>query len=245
VLNAIQVTEKPSGGSVAGRGDYPKPERAGADQGPRNATQVTEKPLGLSVTGQSNTAKRDQAGARRSPRSINLGGGGKETAAGASDSDPHRTYAVPGHGKMSVLVPAQWKASSKLLQEPPSVLLRFRPPTGDTFYVQVTAVWLDAEKVAKATPDSLKATVQKSSADSLKRSVEKEAKLQELRGEQTIGYYYSLTDRNPPPEEYKYMTQGVSRTGEMMVVFTILQREDSVPERTSALQMLANATYSK
>ena len=41
------------------------------------------------------------------------------------------------------------------------------------------------------------------------------------------------------------MTQGISRTGEMMVIFTILQREDSVPERTSALQMLANATYSK
>ncbi len=202
--------------------------------------QVTEKPFNLSVG----------AGKEMGPVNVNKGVSSGDQrqlnlSMGPASANPRGEYTVPGHGKLILHVPESWKDFSKPLQEPPSVLLRFKPPEGDSFYVQVTAVWLDAAKCANATPKSIKAKVQKSSADPLKRAVEKEAKIEELRGEQTMGYYYSLTDRAPPPDEYKYMTQGIATTGEMMVVFTILRRENNAADKTAALQMLADARYTK
>ena len=154
-------------------------------------------------------------------------------------------YAVPAHGKFSLRVPDGWQDFSKPMEQPASVLLRFRPATGDLFYVQVTSFWLDAAKLAKATRESLKATVTKSSEESLRQAIEKDVVLEELRGDETHGYYYSLTDRAPRPGEYKYLTQGSFLTGELMTVFTILYREPVFPEKEMILQMLADAKYAK
>lgn len=170
---------------------------------------------------------------------VTLGGGVL-----AQNRDGRHDFAVPGHGSLSLRVPDTWQESSKPKEQPGSVHLRFRPPTGDMFDIQVTAVWRDADQLSKLTAESLKAIAQKSSAEFLRQAVEKEAKLEEFRGGQTLGYYYSLTDRAPPEGEYKYMTQGCFLTGELLTVFTILQREQVALDRKLALEMLADATYS-
>lgn len=165
--------------------------------------------------------------------------------AGAQLAREVREYAVPSHGKLSLSVPGGLKEFSKPLPEPASVLLRFRPETGDAFYVQVTSLWLDAAKLAKATPESVKANVTSSADDPLRHAVEKELVLKELRGAETRGFYYSLTDRAPGPGEYRYMSQGAFVTGELMTAFTILHREPVCPEKDMMLQMFAAARYVK
>lgn len=157
-------------------------------------------------------------------------------------SAPQR-FTVPGHGSLALPVPREWRAVGKSLDKPASVLLRIRPASGDAFLVQVTALWLDAEKLARKTPEQLRQDVQSSAKAPLQQSIEKEVRLEELRGAQAIGYYYSLTDRAPVSGEYRYLTQGIVVAGEMLTIFTILQREAAIAERGQLLQMLANATH--
>ena len=69
--------------------------------------------------------------------------------------------------------------------------------------------------------------------------MEKDLVLLELRGKETAGYYFSLTDARTAtaPSEYKYLTQGIARTGPVRTVFTILQHEPSVADKEQALQI--------
>jgi hypothetical protein len=86
-----------------------------------------------------------------------------DTSILAPSSGQRGEYSVPGHGKLQLRVPDTWKDFSKPLKEPPAVGSVFRPPSGDAFIVQVTCVWLDAEKLAKFTPEWQKAAVLKAS----------------------------------------------------------------------------------
>ena len=161
--------------------------------------------------------------------------------AGAQESG--QRYPIPGQGSLLLSVPAGWRAASRSLEDPASVLLRLRPAAGDGFLIQVSALWLDAAKREGRTPPRLKGEVQKSAEKLLAQSVEKNAVIEELRGAQSFGYYYSLTDRQPKPGEYKYLTQGMVMTGELLTIFTVLHHEPAPPERGQALRMFADATY--
>ena len=79
----------------------------------------------------------------------------------------------------------------------------------------------------------------------LDRAAEKEAVVLELRGKETIGHYYSLTDRTSKntADDYKYISQGTAMTGEVLTVFTFLHRAPTLPEKDLALRMLADATF--
>jgi hypothetical protein len=119
------------------------------------------------------------------------------------------------------------------------------PADGDAFDVQVTAVWLDLDKRSRETTDSLKATVQRAAKALLPHSVEKTATLHDLRGPQSVGFYYFLTDNNPGPGEFSNLTQGAFLTGEILSTFTILHRTPVSPEVDQTLRAFSKATYVK
>ncbi len=168
------------------------------------------------------------------------------SAAGAQEATQAERYVVPGHGSLLLKVPRAWLALSKPLEKPPSVALLFRPASGAAFSVQLTSVWLAPDKLAGFTAESIRSKTQDAATQLLPEAEEKEAALAELRGAESIGYYYSLTSRGAPsgPEDYKYMTQGTVRTGEIVTTFTILHRDPVLPEKAQALRMLAEATHS-
>jgi hypothetical protein len=176
-----------------------------------------------------------------------LGLFGLLAGAAAQEATQAQRYFSPGHGSLLLNVPRAWMALGKPLENPPSVALRFSPAEGTGFSVQFTSVWLEPDKLAGFTPESIRSKTQDSAKELLPESEEKEAAAVELRGAHSIGYYYSLTSRGAPsgPEDYKYMTQGTVRTGEIVTVFTILHRDPAVPEKAQALRMFAEATYSK
>ncbi len=163
----------------------------------------------------------------------------------ARQSGAAREYSIPGHGSLRLAVPDGWRVSTKSLSQPLSVLLRMSPPTGEAFDVQLTSVWLDSAALAKRSPDSIKSNVQRTASGLLPQAVEKTITMQELRGTQTAGYYFALTDRNPAPGEYKYLMQGSFLTGELLSVFTLLSHAPRTPEVEQALEAFRTATYSK
>jgi hypothetical protein len=56
------------------------------------------------------------------------------------------------------------------------------------------------------------------------------------------GFYFSATDRAPKPDEYKFLTQGVVRVGELSVTFTILTNDGQDAVVKQALDALKSAT---
>lgn len=164
-------------------------------------------------------------------------------AAAQSAARVVREYEVPGHGKLVLEVPEGWQQANRPVVEPPSVQLRISSAEPDRFRIQATAIWLDEEGRAKATPADLKETLRVSAEAPLAEAVETEARLQELKGAQTTGYYFALTDREVPAGEYKYLIQGIQLTGELLIVYTILYHDAGLPEKQDILDLFAGARY--
>jgi hypothetical protein len=74
------------------------------------------------------------------------------------------------------------------------------------------------------------------------QAVEKELRVVEFQGRTGPGFYFSATDRAPKPDEYKFLTQGVVRVGELSVTFTILTNDGQEPIVKQALDALKGAT---
>jgi hypothetical protein len=52
-----------------------------------------------------------------------------------------------------------------------------------------------------------------------------------------------LTDREPPPGEFRYMTQGALQVGMLIVWFTILTNDGQAAEVDRALSMLQSLEH--
>lgn len=165
----------------------------------------------------------------------------------AQDAVQQRLFSVPGHGALSLDLPSSWRAASKSLEQPPSVVLRIGARGSDGFNLQVTALWLDETKRAGFADAPLKARVQATAIGQLGKAEETQASLQEIRGSNVSGYYYSLTSKGPlrGPGDYKYLTQGTLLVGELVVVFTLLQRDAAPSEREQVLRSFAGASFAK
>jgi hypothetical protein len=168
------------------------------------------------------------------------------SAAGVSERATRSSdFSIPSHGSLRLAVPTGWQTDSLPLARPASVTIHFTPTQGGAFDVTITSVWMDANALAKATVEARKREMQQSADEMLPRSVEKTATLQEIKGVESVGCYYSLTDREPGEGEFKYVIQGTVLTGDVLSAFTILSRAPAAAEATQALRMLAEANYVK
>jgi hypothetical protein len=158
-----------------------------------------------------------------------------------------KRFAIAGHGTLVLNVPAQWRVADKATAAPPAVALIVGPATGDSFNLQMTAVWLEPAKRAELTPEAIRERVQATSKDLLKQALEKEAQLIELRGKHALGYYFSLTDRasQNTGTDYKHIAEGTVTVGEVVLIFTFLHREPGTPAKDQALQLVREAAYVK
>lgn len=172
-----------------------------------------------------------------------LGAGAAVAGPAGAQDEVARRFSVPGHGGLQLGVPKGWRATSKSMDDPASVVLRMGPASGDGFNLQVTTLWLDAEKRAKQTQERLRAQVASGGGKLLEQSAEQRLAVEELRMAQGYGFYYSLTDKAPKAGEYKYLTQGMLVTGELMTIFTLLHHDAEISEKTQALKMFAGATH--
>jgi hypothetical protein len=67
--------------------------------------------------------------------------------------------------------------------------------------------------------------------------------VEELTGAPGRGYYFSATDREPKPDEFKYLTQGMLLVGDVVVSFAILTNDAQEEVRDQALAMLKSASH--
>jgi hypothetical protein len=148
---------------------------------------------------------------------------------------------VPGHGALGLEVPVAWRASCRPLAQPPSASATFRPLAGEAFKLAVTVVWMEPGHRDALADAALRSGAERMAARSLAQAVEATPVFEELRGPEAFGYVFTLTDKAPAPGEFKYLTQGNLRIGELQVIFTLLSGEESAAEKGQALRMLSAA----
>jgi len=154
-----------------------------------------------------------------------------------------RRYQLPDHGSIQLKIPVSWKDE---LRQPPHGLpptIVFKPGIGKPFEILITPIWPASKEKQPMSSEKLKQLVQQEAERAKSQAVEKTVPTQELRGSSGMGYYFSVTDRAPGPEEYKFMTQGMIRVGNLTVTFTILTNDGQEKVVTDALSMLKIAVH--
>jgi hypothetical protein len=153
-------------------------------------------------------------------------------------------YPIANHGALELQVPDGWvgEASGGAPNAPPTI--QFSAP-GRDFSVMVTALWSPSGDAA--VPERIRAAIEKQAAapEISERAEEATRPVQELRGPQANGYYFSATDKTwkAGSGDYRHVTQGGMAVGTLAVTFTILSNA-LAPDRDAALEMLRSARHS-
>jgi hypothetical protein len=155
-----------------------------------------------------------------------------------------REYSLPDHGSLQLNVSASWNDE---LRQPPD---RGVPPTiafnqdhGAPFEILITPLWPGKSGSVLPKAGELKHKVSET-ADQLKsQSIEKSVDVKELKKGTLLGYYFTLTDRAPKPGDFKYMTQGMMRVNDLLLVFTVLTNDGQGNIIEEALTMLKSADH--
>jgi hypothetical protein len=160
----------------------------------------------------------------------------------ASAGSPH-SYDLPDHGALTLLVPDGWVSE---LKQPPNRLpptIGLKPRSGTPFEVLVTAAWPMGPTSKIPDEATLRSEVAAAAKAAASQSVEGVLPVQEIQGAHGGGFYFAATDRAPNPGEYKYLTQGVFRIGEISLAFTVLTNDGQEAVVRSALEMLRTAEH--
>ena len=160
-----------------------------------------------------------------------------------ADAEPtgFRTYQLQGHGALQLAVPRSWNDQMRQLkaEDPPMIL--FTPEKGYGFNMQVTPLWSSKPGATLPSADEIRRTVTRAANDAQFQAADTAIQVKEIQGAAGTGYYFSITDRAPKPEEFKYMTQGMVAVGELVLSFTVLSNDGAEPAVADALKMLKGA----
>ena len=175
------------------------------------------------------------------PTTAESAGGAPETKSAAPATAG--SYPLPEHGVLRMNVPAAWRddvrsGSSAL---PPTIV--FGPASGERFEVLVTPFWRAQADAPLPTKDVLRQRLEQAIEGVRPRALEQEIKPVEFAGTTGTGVYFSVTDREPNPSEYKFMTQGIFGVRELTVAFTILTNDGEREVVRQALAMLQTAVH--
>ena len=153
-----------------------------------------------------------------------------------------RVWPIPGRGKLEMVVPAGWYDDPR---GAPGALPRVRffdqlgprPP----FDMTVTIAWSSGKEASFKDPARVRALVAQSAEDLASAAVEKRFPLQEIKGENGIGYFFQATIQSPTQGSWPNLTQGAFVVGDLLLAFSILTAEPKSPAVDRAIQMLGTA----
>jgi len=165
------------------------------------------------------------------------------TASAQTGTASGRRFTLPDHGSFVIQVPADWKEE---LRQPPNRLpptITFAQGSGQPFQVLLTTIWPASKDRPPQSREQLRAMVERGAQGAKAQAVEKDLPIIEFQGRSGPGFYFSATDRAPRPGEFKSLTHGIVRVGELAVSFTILTNEGQHPIVKQAIDALKGAVH--
>jgi len=156
-----------------------------------------------------------------------------------------RTFALPGHGSLTLPVPASWKQEVHQPPDEPSPTITFSPAAGDDFQVLVTPLWSPKNDPNPSSPQEVRRLIDNEARKMLPSAVEKELAVKEFKAAAGPGYYYLATDKAPKPGEYPYVVRAISGVGDLVLSVTVLCRAKDSPAIADTLRALQHAAHRK
>lgn len=154
-------------------------------------------------------------------------------------------FQIRNMGTLRFEMPVGWKAESKVTPSNmvPSITILFTSTGGRDFAVEFVALLngeldkLDTRAVAEEALRNLRTN-----------ALESVLQLNELKGTEISGHYFSITDKNlvdrmPPRGEYKYMIQGKAKMARFETMFVIVSNNPDGSDRRAALEMIRNIRF--
>ena len=159
------------------------------------------------------------------------------TATAIAADGQKKAFPLPDNSKLELTIPPGWK------DEPKEKTIALSPSDGAPFQVMVTPVARQRPGAGADTAIKMRHSVQQA-ADKIKPSaVELYLPVEELTGAPGPGFYFSATDREPKPGEFKYLTQGMLLVGDVVISFAILTNDGQEKAKDEALAMLKSASH--
>lgn len=163
----------------------------------------------------------------------------------AALADDLRTqrYELPNLDTLELALPAGWVDS---VDAPPGgvpLTIQLRPAEGPPFEVFVTPEWPEPTAPVARDADALRAAVRDAATRIQPQAVEASLEIRRLQGANGVGFYFAATDRNPFPDEFRYMNQGALLVGDLTLWFTVLTNDGQEGIVASALAMLQGAVH--
>ena len=160
----------------------------------------------------------------------------------ADDARLHR-YELPNRDTLELELPAGW---TERVEQPAGG----GPPTIEIAVTEdgprqvfVTPEWPDPLAKDVRELASLRDAIRDMAERTQPQSVEPYLEVRQLDGANGTGFYFAATDRNPAPEEFRFMNQGALQVGELTLWFTILTNEGQDTVAVEALAMLQSAVH--
>jgi hypothetical protein len=162
----------------------------------------------------------------------------------AAEQKAIKKYPVPEHGALELNVPTSWKGKVHKPQEnmPPTII--FNPAKGNDFQVMISVLWGKTGDQDFNSQEKVRTFVEKDGQKLLPSAAESNLVLQEIKGVNNTGYYFSVTDKAPNPGEYRYMTRGAIGVGNLFLNFSIFHRVKDSQAVRDALSVLREAKQS-
>lgn len=155
-----------------------------------------------------------------------------------------RKYPIPDHGTLELNVPTSWKDNIQNPQKDIYPTIIFIPAKGNDFKIFITVLWSKTGEQDFNSPAKIRALVEQDGQRILTKAVETKLIVQQMRGVNNIGYFFSLTDKAPNPGEFLYVTRGGISVGNLLLNITILYRIRDSESVKDALSMLREAKQS-
>ena len=159
--------------------------------------------------------------------------------ASSAAADAPKRYALERSGFLQLKVPAGWREEVDAKTQPP--VISFRPAEGKAFMVAVIPAQAGDGKRAPSRQE-LRTEVEQMAGAIRPFAVESDIKVKEFAGAAGPGFQFFATDSAPAAGEFKYMTRGKLKVGDVSVTFTILTNDGQEAVIRSALTMLKSAT---
>ncbi len=164
-------------------------------------------------------------------------------ACACADESRLRRYELPNLDTLELTLPPAWVDSVDVPPGGAPLTVQLTPADGAPFAVHLTPLAPDPSAGPVMDPAALYAAVRESAERIRSQAIEETIEIERLRGTRGTGYFFSVTDREPLPEEFRYMTQGALQAGEIIVWFTILTNDGQETVVAEAIAMLQSAVH--
>ncbi len=161
----------------------------------------------------------------------------------AADDAGLRRFELPNRDTLELILPAGWVEHLEQPAGGGAPTIEIAVVEGGPRQVFVTPEWPDPlAKEIRELP-SLRDAVRDMAERTQPQAVEAYLEVRQLDGTNGTGFYFAATDRNPGPDEFRFMNQGALQVGELTLWFTILTNEGQDTVSVEALAMLQAAIH--